>query len=176
MKYVRRLILLALIAGYFLWPYQQVKKFGQAVAARDTSTVAGMIDEVAFKESIKELVIEATVFMKEQSLPAGVRFDKAEERGRIHAQMKSSAFTSAFDHVLKPERIARMLFAGQDLSEAHGTGSTPWRNEKWHSPVTFSVQDLNSDARVIFKFRGTGWKLAGFAIPAKDLGRFFPMQ
>ena len=118
MKYVRRLILLALIAGYFLWPYQQVKKFGQAVAARDSSTVVSMIDETAFKESMKELVVEAQLRVREQSVPAGVRFDKAEERGRIHSQMKSSAFTSAFDHLLKPETIARMLFAGQDPSAA----------------------------------------------------------
>jgi hypothetical protein len=176
MKYLRRLAFLALIAGYFLWPYHATKKFSQAVEAKDSETVASMIDADAFLESIKDLSVEAAMIKMEERMPAGGRVDKDAMRQQIRTMVDSPAFAAQMGKQFNAEALTRAMFAGEAQAKSMGMTSPGWRNERWVNPVTFSAQDPHSEARAIFKFRGLGWKLAGIEVPAKELRRFMPIM
>jgi hypothetical protein len=173
MKYVRRLIFLGLVVGYFLWPYHSVKKFAAAVEARDSETIASMIDAEAFVDSMKDLAVEAAVVAAE-SRANGARFDKDAMRAQLRSMMDSGPFAQMMGEQMKPETLTRMMFASANSAANQGNNSAA-RTERWVNPVTFSVQEPGSEARAIFKFRGLGWKLAGVEVPAKEIRRFLPV-
>ena len=168
MKLIRWLLVLALAVGYFLWPYHATKKFGQAVKERDAATIEKMVDVAAIRESLIELVIEAAVARAEQTRPGSGNAMRAQ----LLKVTESSAFQKYMEQAMKPEALSKMMASGQ--TSAKGSESM-WRNEKWKSPIEFSVQDLTSEARAIFKFRGLGWKLCGIELPKSQLANFASM-
>ena len=79
------------------------------------------------------------------------------------AAMEDPAMKRQFKDKLSGKSLAQMINAG---GKEYDT-----RNPKWHSPVTFSVQDPKDESRLIFSFRGLGWKLTGLEVPESQMAR-----
>lgn len=171
MNILRRLGFLALVVAYFLWPYHSVKKFTAAVGANDSNTLASMIDADAFAESMKDLIADAAILAAEDRA-GGRSFDKEAMRAKFRQSLESGPFASMIGEQLKPERMARQMLAAKANG---GGGDSISRTEKWVNPVTFAVYEPGTEGRAIFKFRGTGWKLAGVEMPQKELRRYMAM-
>lgn len=169
MKVVRWLLILALAAGYFLWPYQATRKFSEAIQAKDAETIKGMVDFDEMRESMMELMLETAMVAAEQRGVSKAQIEGSREK--VRSMLESGPMKRQLDQYLTPEALTRMLASGPGQQQ-NGSG---FRNEKWISPIAFSVQDRDSDARAIFKFRGLGWKLCGLEVPKAELNRLAGM-
>ena len=134
MKIVRWFLFLAALAGYFLWPYHATRKFGNAVKQRDADAIKQMIDTAAVAESMVDLMVEATVTRAEQM---GKNADAV--RAQMLRVTETPNFKKYMEQALSPEMLARSLASGS-ATAAKGDESI-FRNEKWNSPIEFSVQD-----------------------------------
>ena len=161
-KIVSWFLFLAAVAGYFLWPYHATRKFGNAVKARDADAIRQMIDTAAVAESMVDLMVEATVARAQQ---VGKNADAV--RAQVLKVTKTPAFKKYMEQALSPEMLARSLASGH-ATTAKGDESI-FRNEKWNSPLEFSVQDKESDGRAVFRFRGVGWKLCRLELPKSQI-------
>lgn len=165
MKIIRRIVLVGLVVGYFLWPYHAVQKFAEAVEAKDKDTVAQMVDFDALRTSLLELGVEAAVARVEEQSPGKGQGEKI--RASVKAMMESPAMKQQLEKQISADAITQMFTAESGKSD----GQT-WRNKKWESPIAFSVQDPTSEARAIFRFKGLSWKLCSFEVPAAEMRRF----
>jgi hypothetical protein len=172
MKIVRWLFILALAAGYFIWPYHATRKFAEAVQAKDTATIEGMVDFDELRASLLNVAMEAAFAQAEQRMQGLSQAQKDAMREKLRSMMESGPMKKQIDQHLKPETLARMLASGPS-QQRNGNG---FRNEKWVSPIEFSVQDRDSEARAIFKFRGLGWKLCALEVPKSEMHRLMAMS
>jgi len=130
-----------------------------------------MIDAESLAGSLKDVMVEAALIQAEARMG-----DKARNSEALRQQMRnminSPAVAAQLGSQLDAANLTQMMFAGDEKAQSMGIVNPGWRNEKWVNPVTFSVQDPNSEARAVFKFRGLSWKLAALEIPTSELRRF----
>ena len=165
MKIARWFLFFAALGGYFLWPYHTARKLGNAIKQQDTETIKKMIDASALVDSMNDAVIEGVVANKARS---GATAEVV--RARMIRQAERPGFKERVERTLTPDALATWLATSQP--SATGNASV-FKNEKWNSPIEFSVQDA-SGARAIFKFRGVGWKMCGIELSKSQIDNFVP--
>lgn len=162
----RKLLVFILLVGYFAWPYFTAKKFSQAIIDRDSEAIKRMLDMDSIRESMVELMLQAAV-QKANATAGANPVDPDVLKIQMRSVLNSPAVKEQFEKSMSADAFARMVATGSKKDSVY-------RNPSWRNPFTFTVQDPNSEARSVFKFRGIGWKLAGIEVPDAEIGRFLP--
>jgi hypothetical protein len=160
-RFLTSAILIALVYGYYRWPSSSVRKFGEAVDAADVQTVTAMVDVESIEKSFEEQVTEgvAQVTMARTGGSSHHELIRAQTRKRL-ASEQGRNFFNQFGNA---ETIIKHLVG-------NGGQKFGWRSEKWESPISYSIQDILSDTKLIFRFRGIkGWKLCAIEMSTSDM-------
>lgn len=170
-KFLVVVIVLGLVAAYFLWPYFEIRRFAAAVNKKDKATVEEMVDADELRASLKKLITDG--LLEVAKMKGGPNADPASVQQSIEAFTESPQGKAMLEQAVKPEALATMLTLS---AKTQKEVPMAWQNEKWVGPLEFRVQDTESSGYLVMKLKGLNWKVTGLEIPASELKNYVMQQ
>jgi hypothetical protein len=127
-----------------------------------------MVDVESFEKSMNTMIEDMACAAVAKKM--GLQPDDDKVRSMVRLQLKNPAVQAQMKQFTNVDTFLRMVMA-----EARGAKSGGEEfQEKWESPLTFSLVGAKTGLKVVFRFRGVkGWKLCGMEIGQSDLGKLF---
>lgn len=167
-KLIKILVVVALAIGYLQWPRRSVRNFEEALKGSDPEKLKAMIDANAFAKSVISEMEEVMV-VAAKGQPGAPSEDQI--RSRLRRELEKVSSVNFEKHV--DAMVKGMLRTSQLERKSEGSLED---SLQWEGPFTVSVGQENSDSRILFGFRGTGWKLSGVKMGKGDLSKVTAMM